>query len=251
MFLAQRRTSDPAVKVFAPATDLPSRLRRRIRHASIGRDLASYRTSRPATYGPFFDDRSPYGAECLAQLPPFGVLHSHTMLDLIDFGALFTTVPKVAPVIRTLHDMTFFTGGCHYAWSCAKYADRCGACQQLRSTREGDLSRQVWERKRAALDLIPEGRSMSSHRADGLPRRREAVRCFGMSRSMLSRMRSTLTYFVRGIAVLPVTCSEPCKGDAVLRRYKLGHVERAVRTFLSSRGRKRTRFDDVLRFRGM
>ena len=88
--------------------------------------------------------------------------------------------------------------------------------------------------KRAALDLVPEGRS-----------------CFGMSRSMLSRMRSTPTYFVRGIAVFPVTCSESWKGEAVLRRYKLGHVERAVRTFLSSRGRKRTRFDAFLGSGGM
>ena len=157
MFVAQRRTADPAVKVFAPANDLPSRLRRRIRTARIRRDLARYRTSRPATYGPFFDDRSPYGDECLAQLPTFDVLHSHTMLDLIDFRALFATVPKMNPVIRTLHDMTFFTGGCHYAWNCGKYTDRCGACPQLGSTRDEDLSRKVWERKRDALSLVPEG----------------------------------------------------------------------------------------------
>ena len=158
MFVVQKRTTDPAVKVFTPAKDLASRVRRRIRRANIARSLASYRRSGSEAYLPFFDDRSAHGAECLAQLPPFDVLHLHTLQDLVDFGAFFATVPQRSPVIRTLHDMTFFTGGCHYAWSCDKYVDRCGACPQLHSTRERDLSRQVWERKRTALGLVPEGR---------------------------------------------------------------------------------------------
>jgi len=51
------------------------------------------------------------------------------------------------PVIWTLRDMWAFTGGCHYTGDCTRYQDRCGACPQLASTRERDLSRWTWGRK--------------------------------------------------------------------------------------------------------
>jgi len=51
------------------------------------------------------------------------------------------------PVVWTLRDMWAFTGGCHYTAGCERYRERCGACPQLRSDRERDLSRMIWERK--------------------------------------------------------------------------------------------------------
>jgi len=51
------------------------------------------------------------------------------------------------PIILTLHDMWGFTGGCHYSGDCHKYTRACGACPQLNSSSENDLSRWVWERK--------------------------------------------------------------------------------------------------------
>ena len=158
MFVAERRTADPSVKVFVPGTDVAARVQRRWARMRIARDMTRYRRSRPAPPPPFFDDRSPYGAECLAQLPPFDILHVHTMLHLVDFRALFAAVPQQRPVIRTLHDMTFFTGGCHYAWGCDKYVHRCGECPQLGSKSDRDLSRRIWERKREALRRVPDGR---------------------------------------------------------------------------------------------
>ncbi len=54
------------------------------------------------------------------------------------------------PLVWTLHDMWAFTGGCHYAGDCTRYRERCGACPVLGSTKENDLSRTVWHRKRLA-----------------------------------------------------------------------------------------------------
>lgn len=51
------------------------------------------------------------------------------------------------PVVWTLHDMWAFTGGCHYSESCDRYLDTCGACPQLHSTQDGDISRWIWQRK--------------------------------------------------------------------------------------------------------
>ncbi|MGO9234388.1 MAG: glycosyltransferase family 4 protein [Methylocella sp.] len=55
------------------------------------------------------------------------------------------------PVVWTLHDTWAFTGGCHYPDDCSRFEESCGACPQLRSRCDLDLSRFVLERKRRAL----------------------------------------------------------------------------------------------------
>ncbi|MGA9382051.1 MAG: glycosyltransferase [Phormidium sp.] len=61
------------------------------------------------------------------------------------------TIPKLnKPLIWTLHDMWAFTGGCHYDQECDRYKNSCGACPQLHSQKEWDLSRWVWQRKAKA-----------------------------------------------------------------------------------------------------
>ncbi len=51
------------------------------------------------------------------------------------------------PVVWTLHDMWAFTGGCHYSENCDRYMNSCGACPQLHSTKDTDISRWIWQRK--------------------------------------------------------------------------------------------------------
>ncbi len=60
------------------------------------------------------------------------------------------------PIVWTLHDMWAFTGGCHYSRDCEKYIDSCGACPQLNSGKDNDITRRIWSRKKKAykdLDL--------------------------------------------------------------------------------------------------
>jgi glycosyltransferase involved in cell wall biosynthesis len=58
------------------------------------------------------------------------------------------------PVVWTLHDMWPFTGGCHYSGDCAGYRQSCGACPELHSSAELDLSRWVWRRKAASWNKL-------------------------------------------------------------------------------------------------
>ncbi len=51
------------------------------------------------------------------------------------------------PLVWTLHDMWPFTGGCHYAGECDRYSNSCGACPQLKSNQNKDLSNWIWQRK--------------------------------------------------------------------------------------------------------
>lgn len=61
------------------------------------------------------------------------------------------TIAKLnKPVVWTLHDMWAFTGGCHYSQSCDRYTNSCGACPQLNSKKQKDLSRWQWHRKTKA-----------------------------------------------------------------------------------------------------
>lgn len=74
------------------------------------------------------------------------IIHLHWV------GAGFLPISSLGqfrcPVVWTLRDMWAFTGGCHYTAGCERYRDGCGACPQLRSDEENDLSRSIWKKKR-------------------------------------------------------------------------------------------------------
>lgn len=54
------------------------------------------------------------------------------------------------PLVWTLQDMWAFTGGCHYTQGCERYKHACGNCPLLKSGKDSDLSRWVWQRKMKA-----------------------------------------------------------------------------------------------------
>jgi glycosyltransferase involved in cell wall biosynthesis len=100
-------------------------------------------------------DRTPYSVQWLpdkltekvAKLNP-DVINLHW----INGGYLkIETIAKFKkPIVWTLHDMWAFTGGCHYNGDCMNYTTSCGACPQLDSNKEKDLSRWIWKRKSRA-----------------------------------------------------------------------------------------------------
>jgi glycosyltransferase involved in cell wall biosynthesis len=147
---------EPTVTRFEPPRDLPTRLRRRLRRLQIAGSLARY--TRPPHAEAFSDDRGPHGRELVDQVPACDIMHVHAMLRFVDYRAFFAVAPYRAPIVRTMHDMSFFTGGCHYDAGCGKYRVHCGACPQLGSHVTRDLSYAIWERKRSAFSAIPPDR---------------------------------------------------------------------------------------------
>ena len=148
MYVVNRRSKDPHVTAFDASMDGSSRIRRRFRRERITRDFARYRTSRPAGFEIFSDDRSEYGDDLVKHLPPCDVINLHWVARYVDYEAFFSAMPQRTPVVWRIADMNPITGGCHYDEGCGKYLDGCGACPQLGSDDTDDLSRQVWERKR-------------------------------------------------------------------------------------------------------
>jgi glycosyltransferase involved in cell wall biosynthesis len=80
------------------------------------------------------------------------IIHLHWISEWIDYTSFFNSIPDHMPVVWTLHDMNPFTGGCHYSWSCQKFAEECHTCPQLNNNRqERDLSNYNFKIKEEAL----------------------------------------------------------------------------------------------------
>jgi glycosyltransferase involved in cell wall biosynthesis len=63
------------------------------------------------------------------------------------FMQIETLAKLKRPLVWTIHDMWAFTGGCNYSGDCIRYENSCGACPQLGSKKDADLSHWVWQRK--------------------------------------------------------------------------------------------------------
>lgn len=158
MLVADKTGPDRTIMRFDPPQDLLARVRGRFRRDAMARDFSQYRGSRPSGYELFSDDRAPFGPTLLAQIPPCDVVNMHWVAGMVDYTALFPALTRAVPVVWTLHDMNAFTGGCHYDHGCARFTKSCGACPQLGSSQDQDLSRAVWERKKLAIGAVQAGR---------------------------------------------------------------------------------------------
>jgi glycosyltransferase involved in cell wall biosynthesis len=81
------------------------------------------------------------------------IVNLHWVAGVFD-ESVMAPLLKGKPVVWTLHDMNPLTGGCHYAGDCTRYRERCGACPQLASDGDTDLSRDGWLRKSRAYDGV-------------------------------------------------------------------------------------------------
>jgi glycosyltransferase involved in cell wall biosynthesis len=154
MLVLKRASLDPDVVALKPLGGIVHRMRRRHLKRRIHRDFELYAATRPAGLEAFSDDRTPYGPDLVRQLGSCDLVNFHFVAGLVDWGSLFAALPRGMPVVWRLADINAMTGGCHYDGGCGRFTAQCGACPQLGSDLDGDLSRQVWLRKRAALDRL-------------------------------------------------------------------------------------------------
>jgi glycosyltransferase involved in cell wall biosynthesis len=151
MFVASKASHDPTVTQFVPPTSSLSRFSRVAKRMRISRDLRKSRDLSVADGSLFSDDRSTYLAGTWNQCPAADVLNLHWVSGFLDYSSFFRWLPENKALVWTLHDMNPFTGGCHYNGGCDKFAAQCGACPQLGSANNNDLSRQIWRRKQESL----------------------------------------------------------------------------------------------------
>lgn len=155
MFVREARTKDELVVRFQPSNSLLGRVKRRFRRQQIRRKLRAWMPPPNDRFEPFRIDRSEYGRDVLAQLPPHDIVNLHWIADFVDYPSFFGSLSGDRPVVWTLHDMNAFTGGCHYDLGCGRYRDQCGECPLLRAPASSDLSNEIWQRKKSLFDRLP------------------------------------------------------------------------------------------------
>jgi glycosyltransferase involved in cell wall biosynthesis len=130
-------------------------LLRRFRACAEELSLAAYRKTDDSFWSVNWVP-SPIG-RAVERLAP-DIIHIHWS------GGGFLPIETLArlgrPIVWTLRDMWPFTGGCHYTAGCDGYRHACGNCPQLRSSKENDISRWIFDRKRrhwrgVPLHLVP------------------------------------------------------------------------------------------------
>jgi len=76
------------------------------------------------------------------------IIHIHWFNQgFVSLKGLEKLIGSGKPIVWTLHDMWAITGGCHYAWDCTNYQDKCGVCPFLKQPSAHDLSSQMWKAK--------------------------------------------------------------------------------------------------------
>jgi glycosyltransferase involved in cell wall biosynthesis len=149
MLVQHRQSSDPNVICFQPPDRLGIKLRRAVKQRYLA--VQANGIVRVPGGSLFSDDRSPQNADVIEQIPASDILNLHWMAGFIDYQEFFRRLPANLLVVWTLHDMYPFTGGCHFDGGCGKFMQKCGACPQLSSSAEDDLSSRSLERKRRAF----------------------------------------------------------------------------------------------------
>ena len=161
MLALKKWSVEPSVTKFTPSERLTDKIRQKLRRRRITADFAPYKTTRPPGAEPFADDRTEWAAEPLRDLPECDLVNFHWAAGFVDYEPFFDYFARqrpTVPLVWRLADMAPATGGCHYDRGCGKFTAMCGACPELGSVVENDLSRQVWERKHRALSRIADDR---------------------------------------------------------------------------------------------
>lgn len=149
-YVRDQTAADPTIQRFIPDPSPTATAHRTAAKADLRAAYDRYAATRSADIELFSQERVDGDANVLVQLPRSEIVNLHWVAGFVDYATFFS--PRLRkPVVWTLHDMNPFTGGCHYDQTCGKFHDRCGACPLLGSQDEGDLSRQVFEGKHAAL----------------------------------------------------------------------------------------------------
>ena len=147
MYVLDKFTDDPCVVQFHSSSGRFLWLTRNARRLRLILSRRRYAKTSPPDQTFFSEDRTPFRGDACRQMPEAELINLHWVAGFLDLGAFFGWLPPAMPLVWTLHDMGIFTGGCSHDMGCGKFTQQCGACPQLGSSDENDLTRDVWRRK--------------------------------------------------------------------------------------------------------
>lgn len=101
------------------------------------------------SYLPFFSvlRTTIHSKELEKHLGKNSLIHLHWIPGLVNLRKLQKSNEKNFKMVVTLHDMWFFTGGCHFSNGCDQYVTGCRQCPMVRSVFRPLVARQFLEKK--------------------------------------------------------------------------------------------------------
>jgi glycosyltransferase involved in cell wall biosynthesis len=99
----------------------------------------------------FSHDIRGYDLSALEFLAGYDVINIHWSSFFLSVEGIGGIVKLGRPVVFTLHDMVYFTGGCHYSAGCRNYIAECSNCPQINPDTL-QLALQAQEQKRALFN---------------------------------------------------------------------------------------------------
>lgn len=78
------------------------------------------------------------------------ILHLHWInQSFLSHKNLRRLIELGKPIVVTMHDVWYFTGGCHYTRECDHFMQECGNCILIKHSGDNDLSHRLWKIKHA------------------------------------------------------------------------------------------------------
>ena len=154
LFVARAESNDTRVTVCKINKNPFNGLRRLLQQGWFEWRLSRYQSYNSSRCGLFSDIHSKYDKDLIKNLPECQLINIHWITGFLDYHTFFKTLDHNIPIVWTLHDMNPFTGGCHYDHFCARYIEHCGACPQLGSNIEFDLSYKIFASKQKIFKMI-------------------------------------------------------------------------------------------------
>lgn len=98
------------------------------------------------------------------------LVHLHWIAKWMDWPTLFEAIPKATPIVLTLHDASFFAGGCHQTDGCRRFETKCGECPALRRGSRHDMAARGFTLREKLyagrqISVVPNSSWMADHAA--------------------------------------------------------------------------------------
>jgi glycosyltransferase involved in cell wall biosynthesis/predicted O-methyltransferase YrrM len=154
MLVAVKSTNDPSVIEISPENYFGDDKNVKWKYVSEGwnKILAGYKEYNKGMEL-FTDTGAKFSFDNVKEIKEANIINLHWIAGFFDLNKNYEII-KEKRIVWTLHDMNPFTGGCHYSCGCKKYTGACGACPNLGSDSEADISRQIFQNKKLVYEKL-------------------------------------------------------------------------------------------------
>ena len=158
MLVRHKHSNDANVVVYSGDPGFFRRASRVLRRTWIDRKEKRSRRPQGKVVCGLTDPRADLLRDVGAEISDADAINIHKVQHFVDLPALLRRLPPSKPVVITLHDPSWITGGCDYPGSCRRFEAACGCCPIVDSHWAGDYSHRIFRMKEMAYSNLRQER---------------------------------------------------------------------------------------------